>query len=85
MRLTPRRSTRVWDLLQRLQRGNQLLRLSLSEWLLSRRIGRSQYFCSEKIHCPSCLTYKGSKARYATRTRFCKRSSSIHICAKSCR
>jgi len=48
-------------LLQRLQRGNQLgaFRFLNGYYLLA--LDGSQYFSSEKIHCPSCLTYKGSK------------------------
>lgn len=49
-------------LLQRLQRGNQLggFRFLNGHYLVA--LDGSQYFCSETIHCPSCLTYKGSKS-----------------------
>jgi len=47
-------------LLQRLQRGNQLCAFRfLNGYLVA--LDGSQYFSSEKIHCASCLTYKGSK------------------------
>ena len=43
-------------LLQRLPRGNQLcaFRFLNGDYLLA--LDGSQYFCSETIHCPSCLT-----------------------------
>ena len=48
-------------LFQRLQRGNQLVpyRLETGHYLIA--LDGSQYFSSEKINCPSCLTYKGAK------------------------
>jgi hypothetical protein len=47
--------------LQRLQRGKQLEAYRvLNHWYLIGLDG-SQYFSSEKIHCPGCLTYKGAK------------------------
>ena len=48
-------------LFQRLQRGNQLgaFRFLKDYYLIA--LDGSQYFCSEKIHCPSCLTFKGAK------------------------
>jgi hypothetical protein len=46
-------------LFQRLQRGKQLnpYRLDSGHYLVA--LDGSQYFSSEKINCPSCLTYKG--------------------------
>ena len=48
-------------LLQRLQRGNQLGAFRFLNGYYLVALDGSQYFSSEKIHCPSCLTYKGSK------------------------
>ena len=50
-----------------LQRGKQLLPYTLNSGHYLIAIDGSQYFSSEKIHCPSCLTYKGarSKLRYS--------------------
>jgi hypothetical protein len=48
-------------LLQRLQRGKQLCAFRFLNGYYLLALDGSQYFCSEKIHCPSCLTYKGSK------------------------
>lgn len=48
-------------LLQRLQRGNQLCGFRFLNHYYLVGLDGSQYFCSEKIHCPSCLTYKGAK------------------------
>lgn len=54
-------------LFQHLQRGKQLLpyKLESDHYLIA--LDGSQYFSSEKINCPSCLTYKRtkSKLRYA--------------------
>jgi len=46
-------------LFQQLQRGKQLVpyRLDSGHYLIA--LDGSQYFSSEKINCPSCLTYKG--------------------------
>jgi hypothetical protein len=46
-----------------LQRGKQLLpfKLDSDHYLIA--LDGSQYFSSEKINCPSCLTYKGSKSK----------------------
>jgi hypothetical protein len=46
-----------------LQRGKQLLpyKLDSDHYLIA--LDGSQYFSSEKINCPSCLTYKGSKKK----------------------
>ena len=48
-------------LFQRLQRGKQLepFRLDIGSYLIA--LDGTQYFSSEKIHCPSCLTRKGAK------------------------
>ena len=48
-------------LFQRLHRGKQLVpyRLDSGHYLIA--LDGSQYFSSEKINCPSCLTYKGVK------------------------
>jgi hypothetical protein len=48
-------------LFQRLQRGKQLAayRLETGHYLIA--LDGSQYFSSEKINCPGCLTYKGAK------------------------
>ncbi len=50
-------------LFQRLQRGKQLepYRLDVGHYLIA--LDGTQYFSSEKIHCPSCLTRKGAKGR----------------------
>jgi hypothetical protein len=54
-------------LFEHLQRGKQLVpyKLDSDHYLVA--IDGSQYFSSEKINCPSCLTYKGtqSKLRYS--------------------
>ena len=47
--------------LQRLQRGNQLAAYKLESGHYLIALDGSQYFSSEKIHCPSCLTYKGAR------------------------
>lgn len=45
----------------RLQRGKQLeaYRVLNHRYLIG--LDGSQYFCSENLHCPGCLTYKGAK------------------------
>jgi len=48
-------------LLQRLQRGNQLYAFRFLDRYYLLGLDGSQYFSSEKIHCPSCLTYKGAR------------------------
>ena len=50
-------------LFQHLQRGKQLFpyKLESSHYLIA--IDGSQYFSSEKINCPSCLIYKGTKSK----------------------
>lgn len=45
-----------------LQRGKQLLPYKLDSGHYLIALDGSQYFSSEKINCPSCLTYKGTKA-----------------------
>jgi len=46
-----------------LQRGKQLLLYKLDSGHYLIALDGSQYFSSEKINCPSCLTYKGSKSK----------------------
>jgi len=48
-------------LFQRLQRAKQLVpyRMDSGHYLIA--LDGSQYFSSEKINCPSCLTYKGAR------------------------
>ena len=48
-------------LLQRLQRGKQLVPYKLDSGHYLIALDGSQYFSSEKINCPSCLTYKGAR------------------------
>lgn len=50
-------------LFQRLQRGKQhlLYQLDSGHYLIA--LDGSQYFSSEKINCPCCLTYKGAKSK----------------------
>ena len=48
-------------LLQRLQRGKQLAAYKLESGHYLIGLDGSQYFSSENIHCPSCLTRKGAK------------------------
>jgi hypothetical protein len=50
-----------------LQRGKQLWPYTLDSAHYLVALDGSQYFSSEKINCPSCLTYKGtrSKLRYS--------------------
>jgi hypothetical protein len=50
-------------LFRHLQRGKQLLlyKLNSDHYLLA--LDGSQYFSSEKINCPSCLTYKRTKSK----------------------
>jgi len=50
-------------LFKQLQRGKQLLPFKLESGHYLIALDGSQYFSSEKINCPSCLTYKGTKAR----------------------
>jgi hypothetical protein len=50
-------------LFQHLQRGKQLLPYKLDSGHYLIALGSSQYFSSEKIKCPSCLTYKGAKKK----------------------
>ena len=54
-------------LFRHLQRGKQLLPYKLESGHYLIALDGSQYFSSEKINCPSCLTYKGirSKLRYS--------------------
>lgn len=47
-------------LLKHLQRGKQLLAYKLDSGHHLIALDGSQYFSSEKINCPSCLTYKGA-------------------------
>lgn len=47
--------------LQRLQRGKQLEAYQMDSGHYVIALDGSQYFSSERIHCPSCLTYKGAK------------------------
>jgi len=62
-------------LFQRLQRGKQLepFRLDIGSYLIA--LDGTQYFSSEKIHCPSCLTHKGAKGPLCFTPR----------CARCCR
>ena len=46
-----------------LQRGKQLLAYQLESGHYLIALDGSQYFSSEKINCPSCLTYKGEKSK----------------------
>jgi hypothetical protein len=48
-------------LFRHLQRGKQLVAYQLSSGHYLIAIDGSQYFCSETIHCPSCLTTKRTK------------------------
>jgi hypothetical protein len=48
-------------LFQRLQLGKQLLPYQLESGHYLIAMDGSQYFSSENINCPSCLTYKGAK------------------------
>jgi hypothetical protein len=50
-------------LFKHLQRGKQLLPYKLENGHYLIALDGSQYFSSEKINCPSCLTYKGSKSK----------------------
>jgi hypothetical protein len=50
-------------LLGHLQRGKQLLPYKMDSGHYLIALDGSQYFSSDKINCPSCLTYKGSKAK----------------------
>jgi len=50
-------------LFQHLQRGKQLLPYKLNSGHYLIAIDGSQYFSSNKINCPSCLTYKGAKSK----------------------
>ena len=54
-------------LLKHLQRGKQLVGYKLESGHHLIGLDGSQYFSSEKIHCPSCLTYQKGKSprRYA--------------------
>jgi hypothetical protein len=48
-------------LLKHLQRGKQLIPYKLESGRHLIALDGSQYFSSEKIHCPGCLTYKGKR------------------------
>jgi hypothetical protein len=50
-------------LFEHLQRGKQLLAYKLESGHCLIALDGSQYFSSEKINCPSCLTYKGTKSK----------------------
>jgi len=50
-------------LFQHLQRGKQLLPYKLDSGHYLIALDGSQYFSSEKINCPSCLTTKGAKSK----------------------
>jgi hypothetical protein len=50
-------------LFHHLQRGKQLAPYKLDSGQYLVAIDGSQYFSSEKINCPSCLTYKASKSK----------------------
>ena len=50
-------------LFDHLQRGKQLLPYKLDSGHYLIALDGSQYFSSETIHCPSCLTYKGTKSK----------------------
>ena len=50
-------------LFEHLQRGKQLLPYKLESGHYLIAIDGSQYFSSEKINCPSCLTYKRTKSK----------------------
>lgn len=50
-------------LFQLLQRGKQHLLYQLDSGHYLVALDGSQYFSSEKIHCPCCLTYKGAKSK----------------------
>lgn len=50
-------------LFQHLQRGKQLLPYQLDSGYYLIALDGSQYFSSENINCPSCLTYKGAKSK----------------------
>lgn len=52
-------------LLKRLQRGKQLVAYKMESGHHLIALDGTQYFSSQKINCPSCLTYKGT--RKATR------------------
>lgn len=47
--------------LKRLQRGNQLAAYRFLDAYYLIGLDGSQYFSSEKIHCPGCLTHKGTR------------------------
>jgi hypothetical protein len=51
------------DFLHRLQRGKQLSAYQLLGGKYLVCLDGSQYFSSEKIHCPGCLTRKGTGSR----------------------
>jgi hypothetical protein len=50
-------------LFQHLQRDKQLLPYKLDSGHYLIALDGSQYFSSETINCPSCLTYKGAKSK----------------------
>jgi hypothetical protein len=52
-------------LLQHLQRGKQLVPYQLESGHYLIAVDGSQYFSSQSVHCPSCLTTKGKKLRYS--------------------
>jgi hypothetical protein len=52
-------------LLQHLQRGKQLVPYQLESGHYLIAVDGSQYFSSQNVHCPSCLTTKGKKLRYS--------------------
>ena len=52
----------VFDIIfQRLQRGKQLAPYLMTSGHYLIALDGSQYFSSQSINCPSCLTYKGAK------------------------
>jgi len=52
------------DFLHRLQRGKQLADYQLLEGMYLMPIDGSQYFSSEKVNCPHCLSTGKKKTRY---------------------
>jgi predicted RNA binding protein YcfA (HicA-like mRNA interferase family) len=69
-------------LFHHLQRGKQLAPYQLDSGYYLVAIDGSHYFCSQKSHCPSCLTYKHSKKSCVIHIKSCKLLCLLRECAR---
>jgi hypothetical protein len=71
-------------LLKRLQRGKQLAAYKLESGHYLIGLDGSQYFSSEKIHCPHCLTRKRAKRATRYSHQILQAVISTRTCVRSC-